>query len=69
MGPDVPDADYRRWVAAFAHMESRPEFVQMRDRAGLYPVALSGDAPTRHISQAVATYSRQVRKFKLVREN
>lgn len=69
MGPDVPEADYRRWVAAFSHMETRPEFVRMRERAGLYPFSLTGDALTRHIREAVAAYSRQVRDFKLVREH
>jgi putative tricarboxylic transport membrane protein len=68
MGPDVPEADYRRWVAAFSRMESTPAFVQMREQAGLYPFDLTGEALTRHIKQAVGRYSQQARQFKLVRE-
>ena len=68
MGPGVPDADYRRWVAAFARMESNPEFVQLRTQAGLYPFSLTGDALTRYIKQAVAGYGRQATQLKLVRD-
>jgi len=68
MGPDVREADYRRWVAAFAHMENRPEFAQLREQAGLYPFALTGDALTRYIKQSVANYHRQAQQFKLLRE-
>jgi putative tricarboxylic transport membrane protein len=68
MGPDVPEADYRRWVAAFGNMESAPDFARMRDQAGLYPLALTGDALTRYVKGAVASYSQQARQLKLVRE-
>jgi putative tricarboxylic transport membrane protein len=68
MGPGVADADYRRWVAAFAHMESAPEFARMRTQAGLYPFSLTGDALTQYIRQAVAEYKRQARQFELLRE-
>jgi putative tricarboxylic transport membrane protein len=67
MGPRVADADYRRWVAAFAHMEAAPDFARQRAAAGLYPFSLTGDALTRYVRQAVADYSRQAREFKLVR--
>ena len=69
MGPDVSDADYRRWVQAFDRVESAPEFAQMRAQIGLYPLALTGDALTRYIRQAVADYKRQARQFNLVREH
>jgi putative tricarboxylic transport membrane protein len=68
MGPDVPEADYRRWVRAFERMESAPEFARMREQAGLYPLALTGDALTNYVRQAVADYKRQARQFNLVRE-
>ena len=68
MGPDVPDADYRRWVAAFAHMETRPEFSRMRQEAGLYPFSLTGDALTRYVKQSIADYNRRAVQFRLVRE-
>jgi putative tricarboxylic transport membrane protein len=69
MGPDVSDADYRRWVQAFDRVESAPEFAQMRAQIGLYPLTLTGDALTRYIRQAVADYKRQARQFNLVREH
>jgi putative tricarboxylic transport membrane protein len=67
MGADVPEADYRRWVAAFAGMEAQPAFARMRAQAGLYPFALTGDALTRYVRQAVAGYDRQAEAFNLVR--
>ena len=69
MGPDVSDADYRRWVQAFDRIESAPEFAQMRAQIGLYPFALTGDGLTRYIRQSVADYKRQARQFNLVREH
>jgi putative tricarboxylic transport membrane protein len=68
MGPGVPDADYRRWVAAFERMEASPDFAQLRTQAGLYPFSLTGDLLTRYIRQAVANYKQQARQFNLVRE-
>ena len=68
MGPDVREADYRRWVKAFDGVESSPAFAEMRAQAGLYPFALTGDALTRYDKQSVDTYHRQARQFKLLRE-
>jgi putative tricarboxylic transport membrane protein len=48
-------------------MESAPDFARMREQAGLYPLALTGDALTRHVRQAVADYKRQAREFNLLR--
>ena len=67
-GPDVREADYRRWVKAFDGVESSPAFAEMRAQAGLYPFALTGDALTRYVNQSVDTYHRQARQFKLLRE-
>jgi putative tricarboxylic transport membrane protein len=67
MGPDVPDADYRRWVGAFARMQATPEFAQLRQAAGLHPFSLTGDALARWVKQAVMDYNRQAREFNLVR--
>lgn len=68
MGPDVPEADYRRWVRAFDGMDADPEFARMREQAGLYPLSLTGAALTRYVRQAVAGYHRQARQFRLLRE-
>jgi len=67
MGPGVPEADYRRWVHAFEHIEADPAFAKMRLDAGLHPFSLTGDALTNYIKQAVADYNRQARQFNLVR--
>jgi putative tricarboxylic transport membrane protein len=67
MGPGVPEADYRRWVAAFDRMEAAPGFAQLRADAGLYPFSLTGDALTDYIKKAVLDYNRQARQFNLVR--
>jgi putative tricarboxylic transport membrane protein len=67
MGPGVPEADYRRWVHAFEHIEADPAFAKMRAEAGLHPFSLTGDALSNYIKQAVADYNRQARQFNLVR--
>jgi putative tricarboxylic transport membrane protein len=69
MGPGVPDADYRRWVDAFARVQQTPDFAQLRTAAGLYPFSLTGDALTRWVGQAINDYNRQAREFNLVREH
>ncbi|MEH6434750.1 hypothetical protein [Massilia sp. DD77] len=68
MGPDVPDADYRRWVAAFDHMQSQPGFARLRAQAGLFPFSLTGDALTGDVRQSIIDYNRKAVQFKLVRE-
>ena len=69
MGPGVPDADYRRWVASFERMQAAPGFARLREQAGLYPFSLAGEALTLYIKQAVIDYNRQARQFKLVRQH
>jgi putative tricarboxylic transport membrane protein len=68
MGKDVPEADYRRWVAAFDGIEAQPAFARMRAEAGLYPFSLSGEALTRYVRQSVADYNKRAVEFKLVRD-
>ncbi len=67
MGPDVPEADYRRWVATFDRHLDTPQFAQLRAAYGLYPFTLTGDALGAYVSTAVDNYTRQARQFKLVR--
>ncbi|MES2148570.1 MAG: tripartite tricarboxylate transporter substrate-binding protein [Pseudomonadota bacterium] len=67
MGPQVADADYRRWVAAFDREMASPQFAQLRASYGLYPFALTGDALSAYIKTAVSNYTIQARQFKLVR--
>ena len=69
MGPGVPDADYRRWVGAFARMQATPGFAQQRAAAGLYPFSLTGDALRRWVEQAIKDYRRQARELNLVRRH
>jgi putative tricarboxylic transport membrane protein len=67
MGPRVSDAEYQRWVAAFAKMMATPEFARQRTAHGFYPFALTGAALTEYVQKAVEDYKRQARQFKLVR--
>jgi putative tricarboxylic transport membrane protein len=67
MGPKVADADYQRWVAAFARMENTPEFAQMRAAYGFYPFSMTGQALTDYVKKAVDNYNQQARQFKLLR--
>ncbi|MES2126060.1 MAG: tripartite tricarboxylate transporter substrate-binding protein [Pseudomonadota bacterium] len=67
MGPQVSDADYRKWVRAFDQTMASPSFGELRAAYGLYPFSLTGDALTEHIKKSVADYTRQARDFNLVR--
>jgi putative tricarboxylic transport membrane protein len=67
MGPKVPEADYQRWVHAFAQMEATPEFAQMRAAYGLYPFSMTGSELAEYVKKAVDDYHRQATQFKLVR--
>ncbi|MGV7209277.1 tripartite tricarboxylate transporter substrate binding protein [Oxalobacteraceae bacterium A2-2] len=67
MGPQVPEADYRRWVAYFERVLATPDFARLRAAAGLYPYGLTGDALTAHVKKAVAEYSRRAAELGLMR--
>ena len=67
MGPQVPEADYQRWVATFDRAMATPQFAQWRTQAGMYPFALTGDKLTQYVNQAVERYSRQAAELGLMR--
>jgi len=67
MGPQVSDADYRKWVAAFDRMMAAKSFDQLRAAHGLYPFAMTGAALTEYVKKTVDNYGRQAREFGLVR--
>jgi putative tricarboxylic transport membrane protein len=67
MGPQVPDADYRQWVAAFDRVLADPQFAQMRAASGLYPFGLTGDALKAYVTKAVDDYGRHAAELGLVR--
>jgi putative tricarboxylic transport membrane protein len=67
MGPQVPEVDYRRWVAAFDQMLQDPRFAQTRAGYGLYPFALTGPALTAYVDKAVKQYGKQAKELGLLR--
>lgn len=67
MGPKVPDAAYRQWVATFDTLLASPRFAQERAKLGLYPFALTGAALDTYVQKAVQDYKKQASQFKLVR--
>jgi putative tricarboxylic transport membrane protein len=67
MGPNVSDADYGKWVAAFAKAMATPEFAKAQEKAGLYPFAMTGSALGDYVSKAVTDYGRQAKELNLVR--
>ena len=67
MGPKASEADYQRWVQAFARMEASPEYAQMRAAYGFYPFSMTGAPLTAYVKKAVDDYQKQARDFKLVR--
>ncbi|MET3132942.1 putative tricarboxylic transport membrane protein [Oxalobacteraceae bacterium GrIS 1.11] len=67
MGPQVPDADYERWVKLFERMLATPQFAHMRAAAGLYPFALTGAPLTRYVKQAVDDYGKRAAELGLMR--
>ncbi|MBY0555692.1 MAG: tripartite tricarboxylate transporter substrate binding protein [Burkholderiaceae bacterium] len=67
MGPQVPEADYRHWVAAFDRVMASPDYAAMRDSAGLFPFGLTGAALTNYVSKAVDDYGRRATELGLMR--
>lgn len=67
MGPNVPDKDYRKWVAAFEKMMAQPSFEQLRAAHGLYPFSMTGDALTGYVNNTVDEYGKRAKELGLVR--
>lgn len=67
VGPQVSDADYKRWVGTFDKMMATPEFDRLRASNGLYPFAMSGDKLTAYIRKTVDDYHQQSIQLGLIR--
>jgi putative tricarboxylic transport membrane protein len=67
MGPQVSDAEYALWVQRFERMMANPEFAQLRDAAGLYPLSMTGKNLTDYVKKAVDDYGRRASQLGLVR--
>lgn len=67
MGPQVSDADYRKWVGAFDRLLDTPAFEKMRAAAGLFPFAMTGKPLTEYIDRTVARYGAQAQEMGLLR--
>ena len=67
MGPQVSEADYRKWVTAFDRVLASPQFAQMRASSGLYPFALTGSALSAYVAKAVDDYGKRAAELGLVR--
>jgi putative tricarboxylic transport membrane protein len=67
MGPDVADADYKRWVAAFDRMMAEKSFDSLRAGVGLYPFAMTGATLTAYVRKTEESYRRQAKEFGLLR--
>lgn len=67
MGPQVSDANYRKWVARFERAMAAPEFDRLRLAHGLYPFAMTGDALTGYVEKTVDNYGKQAKELGLVR--
>lgn len=67
MGPQASDADYARWVRTFDRMMATPEFIRLREAAGLYPLTLTGPALTDYVQKAVDDYGRRASQLGLMR--
>lgn len=67
MGPQVADADYRRWVGTFDRMMADKTFDQLRASYGLYPFAMTGKLLTEYVAKTEENYRRQAAELGLVR--
>ena len=67
MGPQVADADYRRWVTLFDRMMADKSFDALRATYGLYPFAMTGKLLTDYVAKTEEHYRRQVAELGLVR--
>lgn len=67
VGPNVSNADYRKWVKTFDRMMALPSFAQLRAAHGLHPFALTGDELTEYINKTVDNYGKQAKELGLIR--
>jgi putative tricarboxylic transport membrane protein len=67
MGPQVSDADYRHWVAAFDRMMAAKSFDQLRIAYGLYPFAMTGATLTEYVKKTMDNYNKEIRELGLAR--
>jgi putative tricarboxylic transport membrane protein len=67
MGPQVTDADYKRWVGKFDKAMANPEFDRLRAVNGLYPFAMSGDQLTAYIRKTVEDNRKLSEQLGLIR--
>jgi putative tricarboxylic transport membrane protein len=67
MGPQVSEADYRKWVHRFDQALAAPGFEELRAAHGLYPFALTGAALADYVNKTVANYGKQAKELGLVR--
>lgn len=67
VGPNVSNADYRKWVTTFDRMMAQPSFAQLRAAHGLHPFALTGDELTEYINKTVDNYGKQAKELGLIR--
>lgn len=58
MGPQVPDADYQRWVGVLNKMLAHPEFARLREEQGLLPLAKTGAELDSYVHDLVRDYRR-----------
>ncbi|MCG2594434.1 tripartite tricarboxylate transporter substrate binding protein [Ramlibacter sp. XY19] len=65
LGPGVPDADYRAWVAAIDRATASPGFAQLREQSGMYPFTLSGAALDKFVEQSADKYRALARQLNL----
>lgn len=67
MGPQVSDANYRKWVTRFERAMAAPDFDKLRTAHGLYPFALTGEVLTEYVNKTVDGYGKQAKELGLVR--
>jgi putative tricarboxylic transport membrane protein len=66
MGPEVDDRTFEYWQARFQRMLSSAAFDEIRERSGMFPLALTGNALEATIHQQVEQYRELATEFGLM---
>ncbi|MDH2436333.1 tripartite tricarboxylate transporter substrate-binding protein [Pokkaliibacter sp. MBI-7] len=67
MGPKVSDADYQAWVKRLEELNQKPEFAQLREARGLFPMAKFGSDFDSYVKKQVADFQALAKEVGLIK--
>ena len=67
MGNDVSDADYNNWVERLKQLNDKPEFAEIREARGLFPIQKFGADFDTYVKDQVADFKNLAKEVGLTK--